>query len=59
MATFFYQSKGTTQAYLGSVMVCPECRGQKDKGGFRVLLGKAVCADCYEELTEEILDERN
>ena len=54
MGTFFYQSKGTTQAYLGSVLVCPSCKGQKPKGEFRVILGEAVCAECYAEIEEEL-----
>ena len=52
MATYFYQSKATKQAWLGSVQLCQECYGQKEKSQFRLFDKQELCKDCYEEKKE-------
>jgi len=53
MATYFYQSKATKQQWLGSVMMCNECYGQKEKSSFRLFNNTEMCVDCYTEMKEE------
>jgi formylmethanofuran dehydrogenase subunit E len=38
----------STQAYLGTVAVCPECGGQKNKNLFKMVDGQQLCKDCQE-----------
>lgn len=47
MATFFYQSNLSKQAWLASVQVCDECESQKPKSEFRMLSGRLFCAQCF------------
>ena len=60
MALLMYSSLGTkptsTQAYLGSVALCPYCKGQKPKALFRVIDGESICKDCQDELEQEAKD---
>lgn len=43
----------STQAWLGSVLTCPSCKGQKPKLLFKVVEGESICKDCQDELIEE------
>jgi hypothetical protein len=43
----------STQAYLGSVLTCPSCKGQKPKALFKVVDGESICKDCQDELEQE------
>lgn len=47
MATFFYQSNLSKQAWLASVQVCDECESQKPKRDFRMLSGRMICGSCF------------
>lgn len=47
MATFFYQSNLSKQAWLGSHSVCDECESQKPKADFRMLGGRMICGSCF------------
>ena len=57
MALLMYSSLSTkpasTQAYLGSVALCPMCKGQKPKALFKVVDGESICKDCQDELALE------
>ena len=55
MGLFMYQMRAgtSTQAYLGSVKLCPMCGGQKPKDDFKIVDGKAICKDCQVELKLE------
>ena len=46
-------SYSSTQAWLGSVSICPCCKGQKPKALFKVVNGESICKDCQDELIEE------
>jgi hypothetical protein len=46
----------STQAYLGSVALCPSCKGQKPKALFKVVDGESICKDCQDELALEAKD---
>jgi hypothetical protein len=46
-------SYSSTQSYLGSVLLCPSCKGQKPKGLFKVIDGESVCKDCQDEIELE------
>ena len=59
MALFMYSSQSprqtSTQAYLGTVRVCPCCESQRPKDTFRVVNNESICKDCQDELeTEEL-----
>ena len=58
MGLFMYQSQhgfmNSTQAYLGSVRLCPSCCGQKPKDGFRMHDGQEICKDCRDEALFEM-----
>jgi hypothetical protein len=43
----------STQAWLGTVLTCPSCKGQKPKLLFKVVDGESICKDCQDELIEE------
>jgi len=53
MATFFYQSKYSTQRYLGERQLCPVCGQSKIKGNFKMFSGLIQCLDCIKEAVEE------
>lgn len=57
MALLMYSSLGTntssTQAYLGSVALCPGCKGQKPKETFKIIDNEAICKDCQDDLEAE------
>jgi formylmethanofuran dehydrogenase subunit E len=59
MALFMYSSINSkhysTQAYLGSVSLCPMCKGQKPKETFKIVDGESICKDCQDELEQEEL----
>lgn len=44
----------SNQAYLGTVKVCIGCKTQKPKQLFRIVDGEELCADCQNELKEEL-----
>ena len=60
MALFMFGSQGTspssTQAYLGSVALCPYCKGQKRKDLFKKVDGVDICKDCQDDLDRETKD---
>jgi hypothetical protein len=43
----------STQAWLGSVLTCPSCKGQKPKELFKVVDGESICKDCQEDFLAE------
>jgi hypothetical protein len=52
-----YSSLGTspssTQAFLGTVAICPCCKSQRPKETFRMVDGESICKRCQDELEEE------
>lgn len=60
MALLMYSSLGTnhssTQAYLGSVTLCPSCNGQKPKQTFKMVGGESICKDCQDDAAQEAKD---
>lgn len=59
MGLFMYSSVHTkhhsTQAYLGSVLLCPSCKSQRPKDTFKVVDGESICKQCQDELEQEEL----
>lgn len=60
MGLFMYSSQSSrqtsTQAYLGSVALCPMCKGQKPKDTFKIVDGQSICKDCQDEMETEELE---
>lgn len=60
MALMMFSSLGTkptsTQAYLGSVALCPGCKGQKPKDLFKIVDDESICKDCQDDLKQETED---
>ena len=57
MGLFMYSSvhakHNSTQAYLGTVRVCPSCKSQRPKDSFKVVDGESICKPCQDELEAE------
>ena len=60
MALLMFSSLNTgyssTQAYLGSVLMCPKCKGQRPKQLFKFVDGQLICGECQEDLEIEAED---
>lgn len=60
MALLMYSSLNSgyssTQAYLGSVRVCPMCKTQKPKELFKMVGGEQICGDCQDDLKQTAED---
>jgi uncharacterized protein (DUF983 family) len=60
MGLFMYSSQSSrqtsTQAYLGTVRVCPSCKSQRPKDTFKVVDGESICKQCQDELETEELE---
>jgi hypothetical protein len=58
MGLFMYSAQSSrpssTQAYLGSVALCPLCRGQKPKDTFKIVEGQSICKDCQDDLQADV-----
>lgn len=57
MALLMYSSLSSnttsTQAYLGSVSLCPGCKGQKPKDLFKIIDNVAYCKDCQDDMADD------
>lgn len=50
MQLVYTVKQGTsTQEWLGTVQLCPNCGGQKPKATFRRIDGVDVCLECQQE----------
>lgn len=60
MALFMFGSQGTnpssTQGYLGTVALCPSCKGQRQKDLFKKVDGVDICKNCQDDLDQETKD---
>jgi hypothetical protein len=60
MALLMFGSMATnpasTQAYLGTVALCPICNGQKPKDTFKMIDNRSICKDCQDDLKQEAED---
>ena len=57
MALFMYSAAhgkhASTQAYLGSVKICPVCCGPQPKESFKFFQGVEQCFECIDEILAE------